>query len=82
MVGAVCEIQLRKVDQETRDEANPESNPQAFSPQVAWKNSWQQDVEEQEKHFVVATKKFNLIVKVKVFIYKLTDIGTLCPCLP
>jgi hypothetical protein len=57
MVGAVCEIQLRKVDQETRDEANPEGNPQRFSPQVTWNDSWQQDIEEQEKHFIVATKK-------------------------
>lgn len=54
MVGAVCEIQLGEIDQEACDEADPECDPQRFAPQVAWNESRKQNVDKQEKDFVVA----------------------------
>lgn len=59
MVSAVGEVQLSEVDQEASDKANPECNPQRFSPQVARNECWEQNVENSEKNFVVAAWEEN-----------------------
>lgn len=56
MISAVCEVQLSEIDSKAKDEANPESDPQRFSPEVAWQSHGQDNVEENEQNFVVAGK--------------------------
>lgn len=81
MVGAVGEVQLRKVDQKPGNEADPECDPQGFAPQVAWNESRKQNVDKQEKHLVVAAKKIiiwplKFEVRFVFVIRNLTGIGT------
>lgn len=57
MICAVRKVQLREIDSEASDPADPESNPQRLAPEVARHEHWQEDVDEQEQDFVVARRE-------------------------
>lgn len=85
VISAVCEVQLGEIDGETKDEANPESDPQRFSPEIVRQEHGHENVENDKQNFVVAGEeksRCQLMQLAHTSLEIFTCIGTLCPCQP